>query len=133
MPTILEETHDHFAAVADRLLLSGEKLLRLGEACQVLRAVRGEHARPATLTRWILRGRMGVRLDAVKLGGKGWFTSREALSRFAAALSARAAGIDQVVQSATTGQADRERRARAAMDAMRREDEQMAKARRGSR
>lgn len=90
------ENHDHFQAAAQRLIgnseSKGERLIRLGEACQFLRATRGEQARPSTLVRWILRGKLGVRLDAVKLNGKGWLTSREALARFAASLSARAAG-----------------------------------------
>ncbi len=130
--TTIEAAHEHFKIVADRLLLGNEKLLRLGEACTFIRATRGEQVRPATLVRWMLRGKQGVKLDGVKLGGKGWFTSREGLSRFAAALSAKAAGLEEVIQFAT-GQADRERRAKAAMDAMNRADELERKQRRANR
>jgi hypothetical protein len=82
----------HFEACAKRLLESGEKLIPLGKACQFMSATRGQKASPSALCRWILRGKEGVRLDAVRLNGGGWWTSREALSRFAAALSARIAG-----------------------------------------
>jgi len=89
----------HFEGCARRLMDGGEKLLPLGKACQFLNATRGEHVSTSTLCRWILRGKSGVRLDAVRLNGNGWQTSREALSRFAAALSAIAAGqaLEEVV------------------------------------
>jgi len=89
----------HFEAVAVRLMGGNEKLLPLGKACQFLNATRGERVATSTLCRWILRGKSGVRLDAVRLNGNGWLTSREALARFAAALSALEAGqaLEEIV------------------------------------
>lgn len=84
------DLQEHFHNVAHRML--GEKLIPLGKAATFLSATRGEKVSPSSLCRWILRGKHGVRLDAVRMGGGGWWTSREALARFAAALSAIAAG-----------------------------------------
>jgi hypothetical protein len=50
---------------------------------------RGRGGRPVhllTVLRWIRQGVRGVRLEALKLGGR-WVTSREALARFMARLS----------------------------------------------
>lgn len=121
--------HDHFTAAAERLIGREEKLMQLGEACQVLKATRGEKVNTGTLARWITRGKNGVRLDAVKLNGKGWSTSREALVRFAAALSTQAAGVAKQATMPT----QRERRARDAMDAMARDREREKLQRRMSR
>lgn len=69
-----------------------ETALTLSQACRLLPGTRGcEHPDPATLTRWILNGirvtsGCRVKLEAVKLPG-GWRTSREAVSRFLAALT----------------------------------------------
>jgi hypothetical protein len=41
---------------------------------------------PATLHRWRLHGVRGVKLDAVKLGGR-WYTTEQAVQRFVAVLS----------------------------------------------
>jgi hypothetical protein len=75
-------------------------------------ATRGQKASPSALCRWILRGKEGVRLDAVRLNGGGWWTSREALSRFAAALSARIAG--KALEPAEASPSELERRFEAA-------------------
>ena len=109
------DLHEHFESAAQRLL--GEELLPLGKACQFLSASRGQKASPSALCRWIIHGKQGVRLDAVRLNGSGWWTSREALARFSAALSARAAGAALVEPPASPSSL--ERRARAAIERMR--------------
>jgi hypothetical protein len=69
-----------------------ENVLNLTQACALLPAGRGTaRTHPATLTRWILKGVRGpagkrVRLEATRIGGR-WITSREALERFARALT----------------------------------------------
>lgn len=113
------DLHDHFEAAAQRLMLGEEKLMPLGKACQFLSASRGQKASPSALCRWILHGKQGVRLDAVRLNGGGWFTSREALARFAAALSAVAAG--KALEEPPASPSSLERRAKAALDRMRAE------------
>jgi len=59
------------------------------------------------LVRWIVEGRRGVRLDGIRLAGKGWCSSEAALARFAAALALAEAG-----GAAPAAPCDRERRAR---------------------
>src|SRR5262245_36421156 len=52
----------------------------------------GKNGRPthlSTVVRWKDRGVRGVRLEAVRLGGR-WVTSREALARFVARVTATA-------------------------------------------
>src|SRR4051794_38559538 len=74
--------------------LLNESTLSLTVAAQELPRCRGDRpVNPATLNRWIHRGVQGpsghrVYLEAVRLGGS-WVTSREAIARFTAALSAR--------------------------------------------
>jgi hypothetical protein len=56
-------------------------------------APRGEKTHISTILRWIVRGAKApdgsrVRLEAVRLGGR-WFTSKEALQRFAESLTPR--------------------------------------------
>ena len=46
----------------------------------------GRPVHPLTVLRWIRQGVRGVRLEALKLGGR-WVTSKEALARFMARLS----------------------------------------------
>jgi hypothetical protein len=58
----------------------------------------GKKTHLSTILRWILHGAKApdgsrVRLDAIRLGGR-WFTSREALQRFAEALTPRLGGAD---------------------------------------
>lgn len=103
---------DHFEAVAKRLIENGEKLMPLGQACAFVNRARGEKVSPSSLCRWILRGKNGVRLDAIRMNGGGWHTSKEALIRFAAALSARAAG--EALAPPETSPTELERRAEAA-------------------
>jgi hypothetical protein len=65
-----------------------ERTITLVEAARLVPPGRG--GRPthlSTLLRWIKPGVRGVRLEAVRLGGR-WVTSREALQRFADRLTA---------------------------------------------
>jgi hypothetical protein len=67
--------------------ITREALLSLTEAARLRPPVRaGRPTHPSTVFRWIARGVRGHRLEAVRLGGS-WFTSREALQRFAQNLS----------------------------------------------
>jgi hypothetical protein len=74
--------------------LTNETTLSLAQAARLLPPSRG--GRPVTLScllRWVLHGVRSpggqlVRLDAIRLGGR-WVTSREALQRFAEALTPR--------------------------------------------
>ena len=69
-----------------------ESLLTLHDAAQLLPSNRaGKRVSFATVWRWVLRGVRAcdgqlVRLEAARVGGR-WLTSREALERFAAALT----------------------------------------------
>lgn len=77
--------------------LTVEKAIGLSEACTIIPL--GRNGRPAhisCLLRWILDGAKApdgtrVRLGALRLGGR-WVTSREALQRFAEALTPRLDG-----------------------------------------
>jgi hypothetical protein len=72
--------------------LHTETVLSLSQAAKRLPPGRsGKPTHPATLTRWIMTGVRGVKLEAAKLGGR-WVTSAEALQRFAEALTAAPAG-----------------------------------------
>jgi hypothetical protein len=74
--------------------LNSETSLSLSQAARLLPPGRG--GRPVTLScllRWVLTGVRSpsgglVRLDAIRLGGR-WVTSREAIQRFAEALTPR--------------------------------------------
>src|SRR5262245_5802633 len=74
--------------------LSTESALSLTQAARLLPPGRG--GRPVTLScvlRWVLTGARGpsgerIRLEAVRVGGR-WLTTREALQRFAEALTPR--------------------------------------------
>ena len=74
-----------------------------------------------TVHRWIFSGRRGVRLEAFVLGN-GLATTRQALNRFAQALTARRLGLPP---APTATEAQRQRRAARAtreFERMRRED-----------
>jgi Protein of unknown function (DUF1580) len=72
--------------------LTAETLLPLSRAARVLPASRrGRPVNVSTLFRWVTKGTRGVRLEALRLGGQ-WFTSEEALRRFAARLTERSLG-----------------------------------------
>jgi hypothetical protein len=69
----------------DRLL--GESNLLVQNLAKSLPHGRGSRSiHPGTLRRWIHKGVRGVRLEAVRLGGR-WMTSYEAVERFMAALT----------------------------------------------
>jgi hypothetical protein len=76
----------------DMIDLSLEQPIPLAEACRLVPPGRGgAKTHLSTLLRWILRGVRApggglVRLEALRLGGR-WVTSREALQRFAEALT----------------------------------------------
>ncbi len=74
------------AAVAERLMSEG--LISLVTAAASLPPVRGKRVSTSSIFRWIVKGKHGVRLEATKLHGTGFWTSRPALARFAAALTA---------------------------------------------
>ena len=71
--------------------ISTEQLLTLPQAARVRPHRRlGPPTHPSTVYRWISRGARGaagvVQLEGVRIGGS-WYTSREALQRFAEALT----------------------------------------------
>jgi hypothetical protein len=74
------------AAVAERLMAEG--LLSLVQAAALLPPVRGKRVATSSIFRWIVRGKHGVRLEGIRLHGGGWWTSKAALARFAAAVTA---------------------------------------------
>jgi hypothetical protein len=97
--------------------LTTEATVSLSQAARLLPPGRGE--RPVTLScllRWILRGARSpsgerVRLEAVRLGGR-WLTSREALQRFAEALTPRLADTQPPPRAPAARQRASERAAR---------------------
>src|SRR5260370_41637777 len=75
--------------------ISKESALSLSDAAKLIPPSRkGRPTHVATLTRWILHGVRGVQLDGARIGGR-WVTSREALDRFSAALTAARLPGDQ--------------------------------------
>ena len=67
--------------------MSVERLLTLLEATKILPGRPGL----STIHRWRLRGVRGIKLETLLVGGRR-FTSREALERFSAAITAAAEG-----------------------------------------
>jgi hypothetical protein len=67
--------------------LKTERPIPLAEAARLVPAARkGKRCHESTIFRWIVRGVKGVKLEALRLGGR-WVTSREALQRFAERLT----------------------------------------------
>ena len=67
--------------------ISKENLITLDEAAGLLPV--GRRRRPvngATILRWITDGSRGIRLEAVRIGGR-WLTTQAALQRFAERLT----------------------------------------------
>jgi hypothetical protein len=65
-----------------------ETLLTMAQAARIRPPGRGgKPTHPATVYRWVARGLRGHRLESIRLGGT-LYTSREALQRFAEALTA---------------------------------------------
>lgn len=69
-----------------------EDILSLSEARKELQQLTRKRPDKATLTRWIHRGIGGTKLEAVRLGGTQLFTSRQALTRFIEARTAKSVG-----------------------------------------
>jgi hypothetical protein len=64
-----------------------EKLISLARAASLVPpARRGKKTHISTLVRWITQGVKGVKLEALRLGGR-WFTSAAAMQRFAERLT----------------------------------------------
>lgn len=59
-----------------------EDLLTLAQARTELQSLTGNRPDKATMTRWVHRGVGGVKLEAIRLGGRSIFTSMQALNRF---------------------------------------------------
>src|SRR6058998_1845316 len=69
--------------------LKSETKLSLSQAAaQVPSTRQNKQVHVSTIVRWILRGVCGVRLEAVRVGGR-WVTTHEALERFSVALTAQ--------------------------------------------
>lgn len=68
------------AATTVRAVLT-EDVLTIPQARTELQELTGIRPDKSTITRWILRGSQGVRLEAIKLG-RNWITSKQALTRF---------------------------------------------------
>ena len=68
--------------------LLNETSLSLSEAAKRVPPSRNtKHIHRTTLIRWITQGLNGIRLEAVRVGGR-WITSVEAIQRFSDALTA---------------------------------------------
>jgi hypothetical protein len=68
-----------------------EDILSLSEARKELQQLTRKRPDKATLTRWIHKGCHGTRLEAVRLGNQ-LFTSRQAITRFIEARTAKSIG-----------------------------------------
>jgi hypothetical protein len=80
-PNPIEDTH--------MIDLRNEAKLSLAQAAKFVPPTRQDkQVHVSTIVRWILHGVRGVRLEAVRVGGR-WVTTHEALERFSAALTAR--------------------------------------------
>lgn len=71
-------------AVVQRLIAEG--LVSVGQVARKLPPGRGERRHPNTVTRWVVRGKRGVRLEGFFGPDGTWWTSWQALARFFAAL-----------------------------------------------
>lgn len=72
-----------------------EQAITINQAAQIIPG----RPNPATVWRWINTGVRGFRLEAVPCGGR-WFTSKEAIDRFLAAMASRAGQDVTVTESA---------------------------------
>ena len=59
-----------------------EDVLSLEQARAELSRTLGTRVDKSTICRWIHRGAFGVKLEAIRLGGRSIFTSTQALNRF---------------------------------------------------
>ena len=88
--------------------LSIEPPITLAEAVDVLPKPGGRGTHFSTILRWILKGHRGVKLEALRLGGR-WVTSRAALQRFAERLTPNL--DDNTTQPVTRSSSRRQRAA----------------------
>jgi hypothetical protein len=72
-------------AMAERLMAEGLK--SLVEIAASLPPVNGKRVSTSSILRWVLRGKSGVKLEAIRLHGGSWFSSMPAVARFASALT----------------------------------------------
>jgi hypothetical protein len=63
-----------------------EDVLTIAQARTEIQAIAGSKPDRATLTRWILKGCGGVKLDSVRIG-RQWVTSKQSVNRFIVARS----------------------------------------------
>ena len=80
---------DNSESAVNRVLT--EDVLTLSQARYELYQITGKRPDKATMTRWIHRGCGGIKLDAIRLGVQ-LFTSRQALTRFIEARTAKTVG-----------------------------------------
>jgi hypothetical protein len=71
-----------------------ERLLTLPETARLLPG----HVHVSTIHRWRLRGAKGIKLETVLIGGRR-YTSREAVARFAAAVTAARDGLPPLLRT----------------------------------
>jgi hypothetical protein len=71
--------------MAERLI--GEGLKSLEEIAQSLPPIGGKRISTSSVLRWVLRGKAGVKLEAIRLHGGHWLTSMPALARFSSELT----------------------------------------------
>lgn len=71
--------------------LQKEEIISVTEAAKLIPTNRGgrSHASREAVVRWIREGKRGIHLEAFQAAGKGWWTSREAVRRFLAKLTAQ--------------------------------------------
>jgi hypothetical protein len=69
-----------------------EDVLTLSDARREIFGITGKRPDKATMTRWIHRGVGGVKLEAVRLGMQ-LLTSRQAITRFIEARTAKTVGV----------------------------------------
>lgn len=106
-----------WTAIAERLQADASGIVPVSKAARLVPTDRGRrgYCSANALVSWIVRGKRGVFLDGLKGPGKSWWTSKEAIARFLAALSAKATGQQVVVEPSRLDR-ERQRRARAAME-----------------
>ena len=68
--------------------LLSEGVISANKAAAGLPSVRGKGRHAGTIIRWILDGRHGVKLEGFRGPDRTWFTTRKALARFFAAITA---------------------------------------------
>jgi hypothetical protein len=94
VPTNFQESfmrHTKTNRTAEQAVQSvlSESVLSLRQAQEELLQSTGIRPDKATIIRWIMKGRQGVKLAAVKVGNQ-WITSSESLHKFIVATTAEA-------------------------------------------